>query len=219
MKVVTPEAAALASCSRGPACEITPDAPGTLDVRGTDGEHIGRIAAAHGIPLFELTPQTASLEQAFMDLTQDSVEYALDPRRQPKEHGMSTHPTSPRRRPAYASPRPGPALRVAQALDPALHLDHLISASALTLGIGIMMGATYDGGDEGDIDTVILTLLGTQFSQICLAVLGILVTAGEYSTGMIRASLTAVPRRLPVLWAKAAVFTTVAFTLSSSPTS
>ncbi|MEI5099155.1 ABC transporter permease [Streptomyces sp. PmtG] len=86
----------------------------------------------------------------------------------------------------------------------------LLTGSALVLAVGITMGSTYDG-DDADIDTVVFTLFGTQLSQICLAVLGILITAGEYSTGMIRASLTAVPRRLPVLWSKAAVFTAVAF--------
>ncbi|MEU0299256.1 ABC transporter permease [Streptomyces sp. NPDC006175] len=88
----------------------------------------------------------------------------------------------------------------------------LLSAAALVLGIGLIMGATYtSGGGDADIDTVVLVLYGTQLGQMCLAVLGILVTAGEYSTGMIRASLTVVPRRLPVLWAKSAVFTVVAF--------
>ncbi|MEU1018747.1 ABC transporter permease [Streptomyces sp. NPDC005898] len=89
----------------------------------------------------------------------------------------------------------------------------LITASALVLSVGIVMGSTYDG-DDAEIDTVVFTLFGTQLSQICLAVLGILVTAGEYATGMIRASLTAVPQRLPLLWSKAAVFTVVAFTAS-----
>ncbi|MEV6699062.1 ABC transporter permease [Streptomyces sp. NPDC051453] len=88
----------------------------------------------------------------------------------------------------------------------------LAVASALVLAVGITMGSTYDG-DDSEIDTVVFVLLGTQLSQLCVAVLGILVTASEYSTGMIRASLTAVPRRLPVLWSKAAVFAAVAFTL------
>ncbi|MER5310976.1 ABC transporter permease [Streptomyces sp. NPDC002773] len=93
----------------------------------------------------------------------------------------------------------------------------VLTATALVLGVGILMGATYtsDGGDS-DVDTVVLTLYGSQLGGIALAVLGILVTAGEYATGMIRASLTAVPRRLPVLWAKAAVFTAVTFTLTSA---
>ncbi|MFH8736878.1 MULTISPECIES: ABC transporter permease [unclassified Streptomyces] len=89
----------------------------------------------------------------------------------------------------------------------------LAVASALVLTVGVTMGSTYDG-DDSEIDTVVFVLLGTQLSQICVAVLGILVTASEYSTGMIRASLTAVPRRLPVLWSKAGVFAAVAFALS-----
>ncbi|MFF2958035.1 ABC transporter permease [Streptomyces sp. NPDC057963] len=88
----------------------------------------------------------------------------------------------------------------------------LASASALVLAVGLVMGATYtsDGGDS-DVDTVVLVLYGSVLGTLCTVVLGILVTAGEYSTGLIRASLTAVPRRLPVLWAKAAVFTVTVF--------
>ncbi|MER6999088.1 ABC transporter ATP-binding protein [Streptomyces sp. NPDC000410] len=69
VKVVSPEAGTLAELLAAPGVEITSRAPGELEVRGTDGEHIGRTAAAHAIPLHELTPLTASLEQAFMDLT------------------------------------------------------------------------------------------------------------------------------------------------------
>lgn len=84
----------------------------------------------------------------------------------------------------------------------------LVPASALVLGIGVVMGATYtSGGGDSDVDTVVLVLYGSVLGTSCTVVLGILMTAGEYSTGLIRASLTAVPRRLPVLWAKAAVFT------------
>lgn len=91
----------------------------------------------------------------------------------------------------------------------------LATASALVIGVGLLMGGAYtSGGGDSDIDPVILVLYGSMLSQICLAVLGILVTAGEYATGMIRATLTAVPARLPVLWAKAAVFAATAFTVS-----
>jgi ABC-2 type transport system ATP-binding protein len=54
---------------------IASEEPGMLDVEGLTAEQIGRIAAIHGIALSELTPQTASLEEAFMDLTHDEVEY------------------------------------------------------------------------------------------------------------------------------------------------
>jgi len=45
-----------------------------------------------------------------------------------------------------------------------------------------------------------------------VAVLGVLIVTGEYSTGMIRSTLTAVPKRLPALWAKALVLTAVTTT-------
>ncbi|WP_234286143.1 ABC transporter permease, partial [Streptomyces venezuelae] len=91
----------------------------------------------------------------------------------------------------------------------------VLSAVALVLGVGLLMGATYtSGGGDSDVDTVILTLYGTQLGAIALAVLGILVTAGEYATGLIRSTLTAVPGRLPVLWAKAAVYTGAVLALS-----
>src|SRR5262245_56262293 len=52
---------------------------------------------------------------------------------------------------------------------------------------------------------------GLTFAQLPLCVLGVLVITSEYSTGMIRSTLLAVPRRTPVLAAKAAVFGAVAF--------
>lgn len=90
---------------------------------------------------------------------------------------------------------------------------NLVATSALTLAMGIGISAAYDGTGEGGLDTVVFVLLGTQFATINLAVLGILATAGEYSTGQIRATMTAVPRRLPVLWSKAAVLAAVALPL------
>ncbi|MFI1360997.1 ABC transporter permease [Streptomyces sp. NPDC020898] len=91
----------------------------------------------------------------------------------------------------------------------------LLAGSALTIATGITIGATYTpAGGDSDMDPVLLVLIGTQFTQISLAVLAILVTAGEYPTGMIRATMTAVPRRPPVLWAKSAVFAATAFATS-----
>ncbi|WP_381796663.1 hypothetical protein [Streptomyces niveus] len=79
----------------------------------------------------------------------------------------------------------------------------LSATSLLVLGTGLVMAVGHepDGGGSGSVgDPVVLTLIGIQFGQIILTVLGVLFSAGEYSTGMIRASLTAVPERLPVLW-------------------
>jgi ABC-2 type transport system permease protein len=64
--------------------------------------------------------------------------------------------------------------------------------------------------DFANATALSLSLFGTNFAQLALGVLGVLVTAGEYSTGMIRSTLTGVPRRLPVLWCKSAVYGAVA---------
>jgi ABC-type transport system involved in multi-copper enzyme maturation permease subunit len=55
---------------------------------------------------------------------------------------------------------------------------------------------------------------GWHFAQLAIAVLGVLVISGEYSTGQIRSSFMAVPKRLPVFWAKAGTFAVVAFVLT-----
>jgi ABC-2 type transport system permease protein len=55
-------------------------------------------------------------------------------------------------------------------------------------------------------DPTAVSLTGVQLAQIAVGVLGVLLVAGEYATGLIRTSFTAVPRRLPVLWGKAITF-------------
>jgi ABC-2 type transport system ATP-binding protein len=50
-------------------------APGVLEIAGLSAEEVGERAAAHGIVLHELTPTQVSLEEAFMALTQEDVEY------------------------------------------------------------------------------------------------------------------------------------------------
>ena len=59
----------------GSAVHVTVTAPGRLEVIGLTSDHIGDVAAANMIPIHELIPQQASLEQAFMKLTRDAVEY------------------------------------------------------------------------------------------------------------------------------------------------
>jgi ABC-2 type transport system permease protein len=62
-------------------------------------------------------------------------------------------------------------------------------------------------------DPTAVSLTGVQLAQLAIGVLGVLLITGEYSTGMIRSSLTAVPGRLPVLWGKAVVFALTTLTL------
>jgi ABC-2 type transport system ATP-binding protein len=53
----------------------TPDSDGAFEVVDADPARIGDLVAAHGVTLHELSPQRASLEEAFMRMTADSVEY------------------------------------------------------------------------------------------------------------------------------------------------
>jgi ABC-type transport system involved in multi-copper enzyme maturation permease subunit len=55
---------------------------------------------------------------------------------------------------------------------------------------------------------------GFQFSQLAICILGVLIMTGEYSSGTIRATLLAVPRRTPVLAAKALVFAVLVFVVA-----
>jgi ABC-2 type transport system permease protein len=97
----------------------------------------------------------------------------------------------------------------------------LILLFVLTLGFtGLIVGLTVgqwssnSAGDRRDIqeDPVSFILgAGFQLSQLTICVLGVLVIGSEYSTGMIRASLLAVPTRVPMLLAKSAVFAALVF--------
>lgn len=73
--VGSPRATQLAERLARPGVTITALEPGMLSVRGLDAPQIADTAAADGIPVYELTPVRASLEEAFMALTADDVEY------------------------------------------------------------------------------------------------------------------------------------------------
>jgi ABC-2 type transport system ATP-binding protein len=73
--VRSPQAGELHDLLVGPDVTITSPVPGTLQIRGLTTEQVGETVLEHRILLHELTLQTASLEEAFMELTHDSVEY------------------------------------------------------------------------------------------------------------------------------------------------
>jgi ABC-2 type transport system ATP-binding protein len=74
--VRSPRAAELAArCREAGAGVRAGTGPDVIEITGMDSAEVGRLAAAHGIALVELTPIRASLEEAFMELTRDSVEY------------------------------------------------------------------------------------------------------------------------------------------------
>ncbi len=90
----------------------------------------------------------------------------------------------------------------------------LLIAVVLMIGLGAMFSAitaSQQTGFEPGATAISTSLTGTFFAQLAVGVLGVLLITGEYSTGMIRSSLTVVPSRLPMLCGKLAVFAGTVF--------
>jgi ABC-type transport system involved in multi-copper enzyme maturation permease subunit len=97
----------------------------------------------------------------------------------------------------------------------------VLVALLLLIGIGVLACAIFEARwtqlspeDKSHFHALRQTLGGVNFAQLAFGVLGVLTITAEYSTGMIRSSLSAVPRRLPVLWGKLIVFGAVTFAIS-----
>jgi ABC-2 type transport system permease protein len=96
----------------------------------------------------------------------------------------------------------------------------MLAAIIAMVGFGFLFSyvfasqwTTMEPQRKADFSAITVPLRGYFLAQLAVGVLGVLVISGEYSTGMIRATLSAVPKRLPVLWAKAAVFAAATLTL------
>jgi ABC-2 type transport system permease protein len=101
----------------------------------------------------------------------------------------------------------------------------LLAALIITDGLGTLFAALHAHRVELgpnrriiELDATQISLRGVFLAQLAIGVLGVLVITGEYSTGMIRSSLAAVPHRQPVLIAKALVFAVVVFVVSLAAT-
>lgn len=97
----------------------------------------------------------------------------------------------------------------------------LLATAVLTIGFGLIASAatvsrwaSMSAADKATFDPLGTSLLGARFGVLAIGVLGVLLITGEYTTGMIRATMTAVPRRLPVLWGKTAVYAAVALAIT-----
>jgi hypothetical protein len=85
----------------------------------------------------------------------------------------------------------------------------LVIGILLTIGVPLIGAAVvasqwnhlqpYERSDDNPLN---IALVGVEIAQLVIAVLGVLVITPEYSTGSIRSTVIAVPKRLPVLWAK-----------------
>jgi len=75
VRVRTPQATELRQRLLGPGVTVSSSEPGHLQVRGLTSDQVGARAAAASLTVFELSPVQASLEDAYMEITKDSVEY------------------------------------------------------------------------------------------------------------------------------------------------
>jgi len=75
VRVRSPQAERLRDLVVGSEVTVLALEPGILEITGLTAEQIGDTAAANGVTLHELTPQQASLEEAFMELTRDDIEF------------------------------------------------------------------------------------------------------------------------------------------------
>jgi ABC-type transport system involved in multi-copper enzyme maturation permease subunit len=97
----------------------------------------------------------------------------------------------------------------------------LVATVVATIGVGTLLSLARVGRwdqmtlrERFTLDPTAVSLRGVFLAQLALGVLGVLVISSEYTTGMIRTTLTAVPHRRTVLVAKALVFTLVAFVVA-----
>jgi ABC-2 type transport system ATP-binding protein len=74
-RVQSPQAARLAELLAGEGITIRPGPDGVLEVEGWPRAHIGTVAAEAGLTLFELSTQNASLEEAYLALTEQSLDH------------------------------------------------------------------------------------------------------------------------------------------------
>src|SRR5215831_4920327 len=87
----------------------------------------------------------------------------------------------------------------------------LLAAVILVVGFGIgysllrVARPPHGAAAMASFDPAGISLSGIQLAQIAVGVLGVLLISSEYATGLIRTTFAAVPRRLPVLWGKAAL--------------
>jgi ABC-2 type transport system permease protein len=90
----------------------------------------------------------------------------------------------------------------------------IVGVAALACGVVAHNWPHMSLHDRQEFHPLEVNLAGVQIAQLAIGVLGVLVITGEYSTGMIRATMAAVPKRLPVLWAKAIVYGFVVLVLA-----
>ena len=182
---------------------------GALTVIGVDAAHIGDLAAGHGIALHELSPQRASLEEAFFELTDESVEYhGADLTHAGRDHGdppmttaaPTTTETTPPDDTVTGIRRPGGRILPAVVRSEWTKIRSvrstvwsLFATFGITVGLGALFCFAYvrrydhlNIRQRLTFDPTVQSLRGLFLARVAIGVLGVLVISAEYATGLIR---------------------------------
>jgi ABC-2 type transport system permease protein len=97
----------------------------------------------------------------------------------------------------------------------------LLTTVVLTVGLALAAAvavltqwSTTTAADEATFDPLQVSVVGAAIGVLVIGVLGVLMMTSEFSTGLVSSTFAAVPRRLPVLWGKAAVYSLIALTVT-----
>ena len=93
----------------------------------------------------------------------------------------------------------------------------LLTTALIVIGVGAIASATFNGNSgetEAFDNPVTVGLSGNLLAQIVIGIVGVLAVTSEFANGMIRSTFAAVPKRLPVLGAKAIVVAGVTFAVA-----
>ena len=97
----------------------------------------------------------------------------------------------------------------------------LLTTVALTVGLALAAAVavltqwgTTTAADKATFEPLQVSVVGAAVGVLVIGVLGVLMMTSEFSTGLVSSTFAAVPRRLPVLWGKAAVYSAIALTVT-----
>ena len=91
----------------------------------------------------------------------------------------------------------------------------MVGLAAIVCSVYVARFDTLTARDRVTFDPVTFSLVGAGLAQLAVGVLGVLIITNEYASSMIRSTLAATPQRLTVLLAKAVVFATVTFVVTT----
>jgi ABC-2 type transport system ATP-binding protein len=221
VRLVTPDTAAFAAvlAAAGAKLDEQNDHTESLTVAGLTAAQIGDLAAREGLRVHELIPVTASLEDAFMELTRDDVEFRRRrwPARLPA--GRRSDDDDP------GGAEPAGRYRVRHAVRSEIVKMLTLRSTAVMLGITVVAALLVTGLVTKNalhqprpfyfgFDPTQQSLTGLIVAGLTAGVFGALLITGEYSSGTIRMTLAATPKRPVALAAKLGVTAaTVVFSL------